>query len=142
MPVFALANTGIVIGGDWIASLATPNSKGIIFGLLFGKVVGVTLASFICVKIGICKLPIYLEWKHVIGAGFLAGIGFTMSIFITNLAFKSLPEADVLTNSSKMAILLTSLVSGAIGYIWLYSLSKISRSHVRADMVSYETEDD
>jgi NhaA family Na+:H+ antiporter len=142
MPVFALANTGIVIGGDWFASLTSPNSKGIIFGLLFGKVIGIALASFVCVKIGICKLPIYLEWKHIIGAGFLAGIGFTMSIFITNLAFETLPEAGALTNSSKMAILATSLVSGAIGYVWLYSLSKISRSHVRADMVSYETEDE
>ncbi len=142
MPVFALANTGIVIGSDWFTSLASPNSKGIIFGLLFGKVVGVTLASYISVKIGICKLPIYLEWKHIIGAGFLAGIGFTMSIFITNLAFATLPDANGLTNSSKMAILATSLVSGAIGYVWLYSLSKISRSHVRADMMSYETDED
>ena len=116
MPVFALCNTGIVIGADWAASLTTPNSLGISTGLLIGKVVGVTVFSLVAVKLGICKLPLGMSWRHVIGAGFLAGIGFTMSIFITNLAYKTTPD---LVNSSIMAVLLTSLVAGIIGYLWL-----------------------
>lgn len=121
MPVFALCNTGIVIGADWAASLTTSNSLGISNGLLVGKVVGVTMFSFIAVKLGVCKLPLGMAWKHVIGAGFLAGIGFTMSIFITNLAYKNSPE---LANSSIMAVLLTSLVAGFIGYVWLMFCGK------------------
>ena len=116
IPVFALANTGIVIGADWAESLTSPNSFGIMTGLLFGKVLGITCLSFIAVKTGICRLPPALGWKHITGAGFLAGIGFTMSIFITNLAFKG--NAGLI-NSSIMGVLLTSLVSGGIGCLWL-----------------------
>lgn len=116
MPVFALCNTGIVIGADWAASLTTPNSLGISAGLLLGKVVGVTLLSFIAVKLGVCNLPPGMTWRHVTGAGFLAGVGFTMSIFITNLAYKTKPE---LLNSSIMAVLLSSLLAAIIGYVWL-----------------------
>lgn len=116
MPVFALCNTGIVIGADWAASLTTPNSLGISTGLLVGKVVGVSVFSFIAVKLGVCKLPLGMTWYHLVGVGFLAGIGFTMSIFITNLAYKPTPE---LVNSSIMAVLLTSLVAGIVGYLWL-----------------------
>jgi NhaA family Na+:H+ antiporter len=108
---------------------------GIITGLFFGKVVGITLITFIAVKLGICRLPMNLNWKHIIGAGFLAGIGFTMSIFITNLAFKTNPE---LINSSKMAILLTSLLSGIVGYIWLVMLDKLSDDSDARDTFSYE----
>lgn len=121
MPVFALCNTGIVIGSDWAASLTSPNSLGISIGLLAGKVIGVTMLSFIAVKLGVCRLPLGMAWRHVTGAGFLAGIGFTMSIFITNLAYKSSPE---LVNSSIMAVLTTSLVAGTIGYVWLVACGK------------------
>ena len=121
MPVFALCNTGIVIGSDWAASLTRPNSLGISTGLLAGKVIGVTMLSFIAVKLGVCKLPPGMTWRHVTGAGFLAGIGFTMSIFITNLAYKSSPD---LVNSSIMAVLSTSLVAGIIGYVWLMTCGK------------------
>ena len=121
MPVFALCNTGIVIGSDWAASLTSPNSLGIFTGLLAGKVIGVTMLSFIAVKLGVCKLPPGMTWRHVTGAGFLAGIGFTMSIFITNLAYKSAPD---LVNSSIMAVLSTSLVAGIIGYVWLTNCGK------------------
>ena len=138
MPVFALANTGIVIAGNWASSLLSPNSMGIAAGLLFGKVIGVTLMSFIAVKLDICRLPLSLRWKHILGAGFLAGIGFTMSIFITNLAFKKQPE---LITSSIMAVLLTSLVSGAIGYLWLLFFSRLSKDKTRLEMISYDDED-
>ncbi len=121
LPLFALANTGIIIGADWASQLASTNSLGIIFGLFFGKVVGVSALAFIVVKTGICHLPLALNWRHIIGAGFLAGIGFTMSIFITNLAFKANAE---LINSSKTAILISSVIAGIIGYIWLLTIKK------------------
>lgn len=116
MPIFALCNTGIVIGADWAATLTSPNSAGIISGLLLGKIFGVTLLSFIAVKAGMCTLPPGMAWRHVIGAGLLAGIGFTMSIFITNLAYK--PDVGLI-NGSIMAVLIASVVSGILGYCWL-----------------------
>lgn len=116
LPIFALANTGIIIGADWAESMATANSMGIKLGLVVGKPLGILLLSFIAVSIGISKLPLDLNWKHVFGAGFLGGIGFTMSIFITNLAFEgNLHEI----NASKMAILFASLIAGTAGFIWL-----------------------
>ncbi|MDQ3633886.1 MAG: Na+/H+ antiporter NhaA [Acidobacteriota bacterium] len=138
MPVFALANTGIIIGSDWFSSLSTPNSLGIMTGLLFGKVIGITVLSFIAVKLDICRLPIGLKWSHILGAGFLAGVGFTMSIFITNLAFKTSPE---LINSSKISILLASIISGVVGYLWLVSLDIISKDSDIIDTLSYDDED-
>ncbi len=137
LPVFALANTGIIIGSNWASELSTPNSLGIILGLFVGKVIGVAVASFIAVKLKIGRLPVGLRWAHIIGAGFLAGIGFTMSIFITNLAFKTSPE---LINSSKMAILLTSLIAGVVGYIWLLLLSRSAENKENLDSMTY-TED-
>jgi NhaA family Na+:H+ antiporter len=121
LPIFALANTGIVLGSGALGSLTANNSLGIISGLLIGKPVGITLLSFIAVSIGICRLPLDLNWKHVFGAGLLGGIGFTMSIFITNLAFPG--EADEI-NASKMAILLASLTAGTIGFLWLKLLGQ------------------
>lgn len=137
IPVFALANTGIIIGADWASSLATSNSLGIIFGLLVGKVIGITVLSFAAVKLGICRLPLSLNWKHIIGAGFLAGIGFTMSIFITNLAFKTQSE---LINSSIMAVLITSLIAGIIGYLWLILFGDINKDAETSDTISYDDE--
>ena len=85
LPIFALANTGIIIGADWAQNLMTANSIGIIGGLVLGKPLGITLLSFVAVlSIGICRLPLDLSWKHVFGAGLLGGIGFMMSIFILN----------------------------------------------------------
>jgi NhaA family Na+:H+ antiporter len=121
LPLFALANTGIVIGADWAQSLASSNSLGIAAGLLLGKPLGVTLLCFIAVSAGVCRLPAELRWSHMLGAGILGGIGFTMSIFIANLAFATSPET---INASKMAILLSSLVAGVAGYLWLRLLCK------------------
>ena len=87
LPIFALANTGIVLGPGWVHHLTTANSFGIMAGLIVGKPLGIVLFSFIAVAIGICRLPLDLNWRHIFGAGLLGGIGFTMSIFITNLAF-------------------------------------------------------
>jgi Na+/H+ antiporter NhaA len=116
LPIFALANTGIVIGDGWADSFSSTNSFGIMAGLIAGKPIGITLFSFIAVSIGICRLPLDLNWKHIFGAGLLGGIGFTMSIFITNLAFVGNNET---INASKMSILLASLTAGTIGFLWL-----------------------
>ncbi len=116
LPIFALANTGVTIGADWAQGLLASNSLGIALGLGAGKPVGIVLASFAAVSFGLCRLPSGLAWRHVIGAGLLGGIGFTMSIFITKLAFPG--EAGVV-NASKMAILVASLASGVAGFTWL-----------------------
>ncbi|MGQ0542762.1 MAG: Na+/H+ antiporter NhaA [Blastocatellia bacterium] len=121
LPIFALANTGIVIGGGWASELASANSLGILLGLTMGKPIGITLISFAVVSLSICRLPLDLNWKHVFGAGFLGGIGFTMSIFITNLAFAGQSET---INASKMAILLASLSAGTAGFVWLKLLGQ------------------
>jgi Na+:H+ antiporter, NhaA family len=121
LPVFALANTAIVVGADALPGLTANNSLGIISGLLIGKPLGITLLSFAAVAVGLCRLPLDLNWRHVFGAGLLGGIGFTMSIFITNLAFVG--EAEVV-NASKMAILLASLTAGTAGFLWLKLLGQ------------------
>ena len=121
LPIFALANTGIVIGAGWMQELASHNSLGILAGLVLGKPLGIAIACLLAVTVGLCTLPSDLKWRHVIGAGMLGGIGFTMSIFITNLAFATDPA---LINASKMAILLASLAAGVAGFIWLKLFGK------------------
>lgn len=116
LPIFALANTCIVIGADWFSELGSANSLGILAGLTLGKPLGVTLAMAIAVAVGMTALPAALRWAHIIGAGFLGGIGFTMSIFITNLAF---PDSPATINAAKIAILLASLTTGVVGMLWL-----------------------
>lgn len=135
MPIFALANTGIVIGADWAQDLTSANSLGIVMGLLLGKPLGIAILSYIAVALGLCRKPLDLSWMHVIGAGMLGGIGFTMSIFITNLAFVGNAE---LINASKMAILLASLTAGAIGFIWLKSVGEPVAGDTDMDTMDYE----
>jgi NhaA family Na+:H+ antiporter len=116
LPVFALANTGVVLGAGSLQMLTGGNSLGIITGLLVGKPLGITLLSFAAVAAGLCRLPLDLSWRHVFGAGLLGGIGFTMSIFITDLAFAHSPADN---NASMIAILLASLTAGILGFVWL-----------------------
>jgi NhaA family Na+:H+ antiporter len=94
-------------------------------GLVIGKPLGISLFVFFAVAIGICKLPSDMNWKHVVGAGLLGGIGFTMSIFITNLAFTG--EAELI-NASKIAIFLASLLAGTLGFVWLRLLGNSPRN--------------
>ncbi len=112
LPLFALANTCIVIESDWMHGLTLPGSTGILVGLIVGKPLGIFLFSIVAVTLGICSLPKEIKWKHILGVGFLGGIGFTMSIFITLLAYEG-PEQ---ITQSKIAVLLASLISGTIGY--------------------------
>lgn len=116
LPLFALANTGIAVGAGWATQLMTVNSLGIFLGLVAGKPVGIFLFSFGAVAAGLCRLPPGLGWRHVAGVGLLGGIGFTMSIFITNLAFTGQPEV---IDASKMAILVATLTAAALGFLWL-----------------------
>lgn len=116
LPLFALANTAVVISPGWAATLASHNSLGIMLGLIVGKPLGIVLASFAAVTAGLCRLPPELGWRHITGAGMLGGIGFTMSIFITNLAFTG---QGALVDASKMAILSASLVAAVQGLTWL-----------------------
>ncbi|PJA09376.1 MAG: Na(+)/H(+) antiporter NhaA, partial [Flavobacteriales bacterium CG_4_10_14_0_2_um_filter_32_8] len=115
LPLFAIANTCIAVGDSWQSSLGQTNSLGIMIGLIIGKPLGIWFFSFIGVGMGLCALPTDLKWKNIIGAGFLGGIGFTMSIFIALLAFDN---ADII-NNSKIAIIIASIIAGAIGFIFL-----------------------
>ncbi|RVT76555.1 Na+/H+ antiporter NhaA [Flavobacterium sufflavum] len=115
LPLFALANTAILLGSDIGTTLSLDYSKGILLGLVIGKPLGIALFSFIAVSIGLCKLPNDLNWKTIISVGFLAGIGFTMSIFVTLLAF----DDNHIINKAKFIILLSSLIAGCIGFMLL-----------------------
>lgn len=117
LPVFALANTGIIFSAGWHEGILSNNSLGIITGLVLGKPVGIIIFSYIAIKTKLGNLPSDINFKHITGAGILAGIGFTMSIFITLLAFD---DASVIVNS-KIAVLLASLISGTVGYLLLRS---------------------
>lgn len=117
LPIFAMANTSIAIKANWHEGLFHENSIGIILGLVIGKPLGIWLFSLLAVSLGICALPKELKWKNIVGAGMLGGIGFTMSIFITLLAFKN--QGEELITYSKIAILIASFLSGLFGFIWL-----------------------
>ncbi len=115
LPFFAIANTCIAINSNWQEGLVHANSLGIILGLVIGKPLGIFLFSLLGVSLGLCALPKDLNWKTIIGAGMLGGIGFTMSIFITLLAFKE-PEDIAI---SKIAILIASFIAGILGFLGL-----------------------
>ncbi len=115
LPLFALANTSIVLADNWSSGLLESGSLGILVGLIVGKPLGITLFAFLGVLLGICALPSDIKWSHIVGAGMLGGIGFTMSIFITLLAF----DDTTIIDSSKIAILIASTISGVLGFVWL-----------------------
>ena len=115
MPVFALANTGIVFTPGWTGELLSPNSLGVFAGLVLGKPLGILAACFLAIRSGLSRISDDLTWGHIVGVGFLGGIGFTMSIFITLLAF----ENPMTVQSTKISILLSSLIAGLAGYLIL-----------------------
>ncbi|MBO7203283.1 MAG: Na+/H+ antiporter NhaA [Paludibacteraceae bacterium] len=116
LPLFALSNTTLVFSGESIPSLLSASSLGIILGLSLGKPIGILLFTWISVKMKFVRRPIGLSWKGLIGVGMLAGIGFTMSIFITQLAFSD----AIVQDNAKLAILIGSLISGLSGSLFLY----------------------
>lgn len=115
IPIFALANTSLYISAQSFSYLASPLSLGIILGLFLGKALGIITASFLLVKTKIINLPKGLTLTKFLGVGFLAGIGFTMSIFISTLAFDNKTFSD----TAKIAVLIASILSMIVGFIWL-----------------------
>ena len=123
LPIFALANTAIIMSGD-LTKIATENySLGVALGLVLGKPIGIFLLTFLTVKIGWCQLPSDMNWKSVLGVGFLGGIGFTMSIFITLLAF----DSAAIINNTKLVIVFSSLLAGIIGFVFLKATLKATQ---------------
>jgi NhaA family Na+:H+ antiporter len=115
VPIFALANAGVVVGGDVVATLGDPVVLGIALGLIVGKQVGITMATLLVVRSGLASLPSGVTMRHVYGAAWLGGIGFTMSLFISDLAFGG---GSVLA-LSKIGVLVASVVAGVGGYLIL-----------------------
>lgn len=115
LPIFALANTAIVFSSDTFNSLTENYSLGIALGLLIGKPVGIFLTTYLASKSGLCKLPKDLKWKNIFAVGILGGIGFTMSIFITLLAYND----STLIDNTKFVILVSSLAAGILGVLLL-----------------------
>lgn len=120
IPLFALANTCIIFSGNWYNGLFSTISMGVIFGLFIGKPIGIFLFSWLAVSFGICELPANINWKHILGAGMLAGIGFTMSIFICLLAFNDVQQID----EAKIAIIFGSSLSAIFGIAYLRIVSR------------------
>ena len=121
MPIFALANTNIKFHDGMVDALFTNFGYGIILGLFLGKVIGINLFSLIAIKLKLSNLPNKSNWSQMIGAGLLAGIGFTMSIFIALLSYKGHTEIQ---DEAKFAILIASAISGFSGYFLLRAISK------------------
>ncbi|MGI8604080.1 MAG: Na+/H+ antiporter NhaA [Verrucomicrobiales bacterium] len=122
MPVFALANAGLVVEGTLLESLANPIASGIIAGLVVGKPLGIALFSWLSVRSGLAELPRDANWRHIFGIGCVGGIGFTMSLFVAGLAFPTAGNLDI----AKAGILSGSLAAALIGWAWLWrSLRKV-----------------
>jgi NhaA family Na+:H+ antiporter len=121
IPLFALANTAIHLPAGWTTEIFSSNSLGIALGLMLGKPLGVAGFSALSIAFGVAKLPEGMNTTKLIGLGLLAGIGFTMSIFISNLAFEG---SEDLINSSKVAVLFASLIAAILGWVFLKSGSE------------------
>lgn len=115
MPVFALANAGVILEGDIFAALLSPVALGVMAGLVIGKQIGITTITWLAVKFGIAQKPEEISWRQIYGVGWLAGIGFTMSLFITALAFND----PLMITQAKIGILGASLIAGIVGYVLL-----------------------
>ena len=120
VPLFALANTGIVLNNGWATELTSANAIGIIAGLVVGKPVGILLFCFLLIRFTKTMLPEYVSWKQLTGAAALGGIGFTMSIFISNLAF----EDATTIGYAKAAVLIASVLASVIGLAILLGSKK------------------
>ena len=122
LPLFALANAGISLSGDTIAEASTSTvTLGVILGLVVGKTVGVTLFTYLAVKSKFCTLPHGIKWDQVVAVGMLAGIGFTVSLFITGLAFNQEGQ-EALDTQARLGILAASFIASTVG-LWLLARS-------------------
>ncbi|GAA1943169.1 Na+/H+ antiporter NhaA [Nocardioides hwasunensis] len=120
LPVFALANAGVQLGAIGLV-FTEPVGLGIVLGLVLGKPVGIFLASFAAVRLGLGRLPERTTWSMLFGLGAVGGIGFTVSIFIAGLSF---PGAELLTEEAKIAILLASLIAAVVGVVLLLAATR------------------
>jgi NhaA family Na+:H+ antiporter len=121
MPIFALTNTNITFNEGMISGLTSSLGLGIIGGLILGKLIGINLFSLLAIKLKLSSLPQNSSWMHMLGVGFLAGIGFTMSIFIALLSFKGEIEIQ---DEAKFAILIASFLAAVLGFVILKVSSK------------------
>jgi NhaA family Na+:H+ antiporter len=116
IPVFALANAGVDISGESLSNALTSGiTLGIIFGLVVGKIIGVSLFSFLALRLGLAVMPAGITRRHIVGISAIAGIGFTVSLFVTGLAF----DAVALQDEAKVGVLVASIVAAAIGVLIL-----------------------
>jgi NhaA family Na+:H+ antiporter len=125
LPIFAFANAGVDARGYLTAALTHPVALGIIAGLVLGKPLGITLLSWLAVRIKLAELPAGVTWKQLFAASWLAGIGFTMSLFIASSAF----DSAVLLGVSKVAILAASLLASIMGFVMLRLTSPVKKGH-------------
>ena len=117
VPIFALANAAIDLTQvRWAGALQESVTLGVVLGLVLGKFAGIGLASWIAVRLGLARLPEGVAWRHLLGAAWLAGIGFTMSLFIAQLAFVD----PVHIQQAKLGIVIGSFVSAIVGTSWLF----------------------
>jgi NhaA family Na+:H+ antiporter len=131
IPLFALANAGVALSGDIGATLVNPISLGIILGLVLGKSLGITLFSWLAVRLGIAEMPTGVGWRRLFGASWLAGIGFTMSLYIASSAF----DDPALLDTAKVGILVASLLAAVIGIFFLTSAGSIEK---KIEVTEYE----
>lgn len=132
LPIFALANAGVAISTDLGALFSDRIALGIILGLVFGKSLGITLFTWLAIRVGFAELPSRVGWSQLFSATWLAGIGFTMALFITNSAFSN-PEQIA---TAKLAILIASLISGVIGFGLLILTSRQRDRHTELEVVA------
>ncbi len=126
LPLFALTNADVsFLGGDLGAMITSPVFFGVFFGLLAGKPIGIMLFSFIVIKTKLASLPENVNWFHMLGSAILGGVGFTMAIFVANLAFPAHPELIV---NAKVAILSASTLAGVIGFMFLFLQAKAAHA--------------
>jgi NhaA family Na+:H+ antiporter len=126
LPLFALANTSVALPEGWVHRLTEPNSLGIFVGLVVGKPLGISLFSYAFTALKLTRLPRGMSWQHIIGAGMLGGIGFTMSIFITLLAFSDSRIID----QSKIVVAVSSTIAGIAGYFYLRLATRTGNAEV------------
>ncbi len=125
LPLFALANTAILLPGDIAPLLSSPLYMGVFIGLVVGKPLGIFLCSYAAVKLRLAEMPERMTYKDLLGIGMIAGIGFTMSVFIATLAFSDVQ----MQLTAKLAILMASAMAGILGYLYLLFLRKKERAH-------------
>ena len=137
LPLFALTNADVnFLGGDLGAMVTSPVFFGVFFGLVLGKPIGIMLFSFLTVKLRVASLPQNVNWVHMLGAAILGGVGFTMAIFVANLAFPS----ELLAADAKVGILSASLVAGVAGFLFLFGQAKAAEAHGVAYVAAYSDE--